>query len=34
LHGYLRATLCNIHDELTKRLDADAVIDALRRGAE
>jgi hypothetical protein len=34
LRGYLRATLCNIHDELTKRLDADAVIDALRRGAE
>jgi hypothetical protein len=33
LHGYLKVTLCNIHDELTKRLDAAAVVDALRAGA-
>ena len=22
MHGYLRVTLCNIHEELTKRMDA------------
>ncbi len=33
LHGYLKVTLCNIHDELTKRLDAEAVADALRARA-
>lgn len=33
LHNYLKVTLCNIHDELTKRLDAVAVVDALRAPA-
>jgi hypothetical protein len=27
--NYLKVTLCNIHDELTRRLDADAVAEAL-----
>jgi hypothetical protein len=27
--GYLRSTLCNIHEELTKRMDAPALIRAL-----
>ena len=30
LLGYLKVTLCNIHDELTKRLDAEAMADSLR----
>jgi hypothetical protein len=30
LHGYLKVTLCNIHDALTRRLDADALIKSLR----
>jgi len=30
LHGYLKVTLCNIHDELTKRLDAEAIAQSLR----
>ena len=30
--NYLRVTLCNIHDEFTKRLDAPAVTAALRAG--
>ena len=30
LHSYLKVTLCNIHDELTKRLDAEAMADSLR----
>lgn len=30
IHNYLRVTMCNIHDELTKRIDAAAVVDALR----
>jgi hypothetical protein len=29
-HSYLQVTLCNIHDELTKRLDAMAIAEALR----
>jgi hypothetical protein len=29
LHGYLKVTLCNIHDELTKRLDAEAMAQSL-----
>ena len=29
IHNYLRVTMCNIHDELTKRIDAAAVIDSL-----
>ena len=33
LHGYLKVTLCNIHDELTQRLDARAMVDALRSRA-
>jgi hypothetical protein len=33
LHNYLKVTLCNIHDELTQRLDAEAVIGSLRTGA-
>jgi len=27
--GYLRSTLCNIHEELTKRMDAPALVGAL-----
>ena len=30
LHSYLKVTLCNIHDELTKRLDGEAIVDSLR----
>ena len=30
--NYLRIALCNIHDELAKRLDAPALVEAL--GAE
>ena len=30
LKNYLRVTLCNIHDELTKRIDAQAVADHLQ----
>lgn len=33
LHGYLKVTLCNIHDELTKRLDAEAMAASLRAPA-
>jgi hypothetical protein len=29
MHGYLRATLCNMHDELTKRADLPAVVASL-----
>lgn len=29
LKNYLRVTLCNVHDELTKRIDAQAVADRL-----
>jgi hypothetical protein len=32
LHNYLKATLCNMHDELSKRIDAPAVADTLRAG--
>jgi hypothetical protein len=28
--GYLRSTLCNIHEELTKRMDAPALVGALQ----
>ena len=31
-HNYLKVTLCNIHDELTKRIDAPAVANSLRAG--
>jgi hypothetical protein len=33
LRAYLQVTLCNIHDELLKRLDAGAVIEALKAEA-
>jgi hypothetical protein len=33
LHGYLKVTLCNIHEELTKRLDAEAIASSLRAPA-
>jgi hypothetical protein len=33
LHNYLKVTLCNIHDELTRRLDAESVISSLQAGA-
>ena len=29
IHGYLRATLCNVHEELTKRMDGPALVAAL-----
>jgi hypothetical protein len=32
LRNYLRVTLCNIHDELTKRMDAPVLVHALRAG--
>ena len=32
IHNYLRVTMCNIHDELTRRIDAAAVIGSLREG--
>ena len=28
-HNYLKVTLCNIHDELTRRMDANAVLSLL-----
>ena len=28
-HNYLKVTMCNIHDELTQRMDAPAVADQL-----
>jgi hypothetical protein len=30
IHGYLRATLCNVHEELTRRMQAPAVVASLR----
>jgi hypothetical protein len=30
LHGYLKATMCNIHEELTKRIDVAAVVTSLQ----
>jgi hypothetical protein len=29
IRSYLRITLCNIHDELIKRMDAPSVLDTL-----
>ena len=26
MHGYLKVTLCNVHEELTKRMDAPALV--------
>jgi hypothetical protein len=31
IRNYLRVTLCNIHDEFTKRMDADALVGMLER---
>ena len=31
IKSYLKVTLCNIHEELTRRVDAEAVSDLLRR---
>lgn len=31
--NYLRVTMCNIHDELSKRLNVQSLADALRGGA-
>ena len=33
LHGYLKVTLCNIHDELTKRIDPRSVVQSLHATA-
>ncbi|MBM3533785.1 MAG: hypothetical protein FJX60_12210 [Alphaproteobacteria bacterium] len=30
IHNYLRVTMCNIHDELTKRIDVAAVAEAMK----
>jgi len=30
IHGYLRATLCNVHEQLTSRLDAPAAVTSVR----
>jgi len=32
IHGYLRATLCNVHEELTRRMCAPAVVASIRAG--
>ena len=32
LKNYLRVTLCNIHDELTKRIDAQSIANQLQAG--
>lgn len=32
IHGYLKVTLCNVHEELTQRMDAQAVIASLLEG--
>jgi len=29
IHGYLKVTLCNVHEELTKRMDGPAVVASL-----
>jgi hypothetical protein len=29
IHGYLKVTLCNVHEELTKRMDAPALVASL-----
>ena len=34
IHNYLKATLCNIHEELTQRMDAPAVAVALAAATE
>jgi hypothetical protein len=32
IHGYLKVTLCNVHEELTKRIDVPVVVASLREG--
>jgi hypothetical protein len=34
MHGYLKATLCNVHDEFSNRMDAAALELQLRVGAD
>ena len=34
IRNYLRITMCNIHDELTKRIDLDSVLQDLRSGKD
>lgn len=34
IHNYLRVTMCNIHDELTKRIDAPVLAGMLRAPAD
>ena len=34
IHGYLKVTLCNVHEELTKRMDAPAVVASLRKSRD
>jgi hypothetical protein len=34
LHGYLRVTLCNMHEELTKRMDGPVVVASLLAGQD
>ncbi|MBM3546659.1 MAG: hypothetical protein FJX54_06880 [Alphaproteobacteria bacterium] len=33
IHNYLRVTMCNIHDELSKRMDIEAVAASLKTDA-
>jgi hypothetical protein len=32
IHAYLKVTLCNVHEELTRRMDGAALVAALREG--
>ena len=32
IHGYLKVTLCNVHEELTKRIDVPVVVASLLEG--
>ncbi len=32
IHAYLKVTLCNVHDELTRRMDGPALVAALLQG--
>ena len=34
LHNYLKVTLCNVHEELTKRMDGPALVAALLEGPD
>jgi len=33
MHNYLKVVLCNVHEELTRAIDAPAVVGALLPGA-